>query len=285
MPQYLNAYRTATWRLFLLGSQHKADHSPQPALVLASLTHLNDYWLASSRKYDVLTLASTKKSFVQTHYRKMKLPKRPHEVILPFGPSLAYYDKDSKIWAHDLASKPDYRYLLGNIFPKGIIDPYLGATPSIKEDFHHPSSFEIVANSLVCPHEMSVHEFNALQRLLSSRGRRWLVILVELSSNNINFSSESAMLIMNHMALQAGPAVHEDCFLREAHVILSDRAFCKKLHEQILKRLDALTATWREVYCMCILITLSLRAYYVAPDSCRSLFLDLLVKARNIVSE
>ncbi|KAI9901102.1 hypothetical protein N3K66_002919 [Trichothecium roseum] len=283
LPRYLDAYRSATWRLRLLGLQDKVGKSANPELILEDFENLKRFW-SSNPRYAGLTLASEKKSFTQTHYNEMKLPKRPDEVTFAFGPSLRYYDKEFKIWVDDFTSKPSYRHLLGNILPKGIPDPYSSAEPSPNDEFHRPSSYEIVAKSQLCPLDMSIHELGAMQRLFSSRGRRWLVILVELASSNMNLSSEATMVLLNHMALQAGPAVYETGHLREAHTVLLDPSFCRKLHEKLQKRLDGLVASWREVHCMSILVTLSLRAYYICSPDCKAIFQSLLMQVRDITS-
>lgn len=285
IPQYLDAYRSATWRLHILGICDKTEKGERPLLMLEDFVNLDEFWSNAPGRYGMLTLASEKKSFSQTHYKQMKLPKQPHEVILPFGPSLRYYDQVSKLWVDNFTSKPDYRHLLGNVLPKGFPDPYSNNAPSTNDETHRPSSYEIIANSLVCPSDMSPHEFGAMQRLVSSRGRRWLAILVELASNNLNFSSENAMVLMNHMILQAGPAVYETGYLREAHTVLSDPLFCENLHEQLQKRLDGIATNWREVHCMSILVTISLRGYFISPITCKKRFEDLLSRIRDITSQ
>lgn len=290
MPEYLSAYRTATWKLFLLGTQSGKTKGAEPAFTLKKFEPLYPYWSARSQTYDTITLASTKKSFLQTHYQLMKLPKQLKEVILPFGPSLSYYDHNSQTWAEDLPKVPSYRPLMGENIPRGIPNSYEhteepGSQAPRSSQFNHPSSYEIAANSLVCPSDMSIHEFNAFQRLISSRGRRWMNILVELASTNINFSSEAAMKLLNFLSLQSGPATLESDVLREAHIMLGDEAFCQRLREQLHRRLEALASSWREVHCLTIILTLTLRAFYLAPSKCKGMLEDVLVRIREITSK
>ncbi|RSL83670.1 hypothetical protein CDV31_016808 [Fusarium ambrosium] len=141
-----------------------------------------------------------------------------------------------------------------------------------------------MANESKCPPELSVHEFSAFQRAVSGRARRWLVILVELGTTNVNFSSEATMELFNRLALQAGPAVRERGTLREAHSLFNDQAFCTRLCELLRGRLGALASSWREAHYMSILVTLSLRLYNLCPQHFRSKAETLLLSIRSITS-
>ncbi|KAJ4168920.1 hypothetical protein NW754_010851 [Fusarium falciforme] len=158
-------------------------------------------------KYSI-TLASRKKLFSQTHYRKMKFPKQPHEILRSFGAEFSYYDEASGFWENELPETPWFQHLLGPWLPEGVPDPYENCDQS-KEEVYHPTSSDIIANEIDCPQDMPIHEFSAYQRLVSGRGRRWLAMLIELSSSNINFSSEITTTLFTRLALQAGPAILE----------------------------------------------------------------------------
>ncbi|KAF5023718.1 hypothetical protein F66182_4222 [Fusarium sp. NRRL 66182] len=242
MPSYLSAYRSAVWKLHMLGTQVPRASHGTPQLLFKDLSLLQEF--ASTQ--GGITLASRKKSFRQTHYGKMRLPKQPSDVVFPFGAEFTYYDSSSCLWADQLPKVPWFEHLLGSWLPKGIPDPYASVEHFSPNDAYHPSSYEIMANEFSCPPELSVHEFSALQRAVSGRARRWLVLLVELGTTNFNFSSQATMKLFDRLALQAGPAVRECGVLREAHSLFDDEAFCARLYELLRGRLDALTSSWRE---------------------------------------
>ncbi|RSL92517.1 hypothetical protein CEP52_013761 [Fusarium oligoseptatum] len=295
IPKYLAAYRQATWNLYVLGSPAALTQSPNPVLVLDQVEKLRDFTLKAKRftyrrpankrsvgKYSI-TLASRKKLFSQTHWRKMKLPKQPHEVILPFGAEFSYYDGSSGLWADELPETPWFQHLLGPWLPEGVPDPYENCYQS-KDKVYHPTSSDIIANEIDCPRDMSVHEFSAYQRVVSGRGRRWLAILTELSSTNINFSSEITTTLFTRLALQAGPAVLERGALREAHIIFHDQSFCETLHGRLSSWLASLESNCREVHCMGTIVTLSLRLYHLCLPGFREKALNLLARIRHITS-
>ncbi|RSL53391.1 hypothetical protein CEP54_010421 [Fusarium duplospermum] len=288
IPKYLAAYRQATWDLYVLGSPPALTQSPNPIVVLDQVDRLKRFarkrptHKGPADKYSI-TLASRKKLFSQTHWRKMKLPKQPHEVILPFGAEFSYYDASSRIWADELPETPWFQHLLGSWLPEGVPDPYENCHQS-KEKVYHPTSSDIIANEIDCPRHMSIHEFSAYQRVVSGRGRRWLALLIELSSTNINFSSEITTTLFTHLALQAGPAVLERGTLREAHVTFHDQSFCETLHGRLSSWLASLESNCREVHCMGTMVTLSLRLYHLCPPGFKEKALDLLVRIRHITS-
>src|SRR3954471_22559832 len=105
---------------------------------------------------------------------------------------------------------------------------------------------------------MSTHELLSYQRLLSGRARRWLTLLGELASPHLNFNCEDTMHLVGQLAVQAGPGRQHQDTLGDVHAVFGDASFCACLAEQIGRRLDMIRTSWREVYCMEILITLCL---------------------------
>jgi hypothetical protein len=138
-----------------------------------------------------------------------------------------------------------------------------------------------------------MHEWLSVQSLLSGSRRRWITLLTELGSSNVNFSTEAMAIVVNHVALQAGPRADDGDVFRKNHGIFDDDSFCQSLFEQILQKLEGIATNWREVYCMEIIITIALRLSLVCPrlDDTDSdelypdeppLCLTLLMKARRI---
>ncbi|KAM0344968.1 hypothetical protein ACHAPU_007102 [Fusarium lateritium] len=281
MPGYLAAYRAAVWKLHVLGSQRFPASKGEFQLLFKDLELLKKFHTTPTS----ITLASRKKSFLQTHYNKLKLPKKPVQVIFPFGAEFSYYDTSSNLWAEQLPKVPWFQHLLGSWLPRGIPDPYASADHVPLDTAYHPSSYEIMVNEPDCPPELSIHEFSALQRAVSGRARRWLVLLVELGTTNINYSSESSMKLLNRLVLQAGPAVLERGTLRESHSWFTDQAFCTRLFELLRGRLSGLSSSWREVCYMSILVTISLRLYNLCPQQFLSQAETLLFMIRSITSD
>ncbi|KID60497.1 uncharacterized protein G6M90_00g066920 [Metarhizium brunneum] len=278
MPEYLCLYRDATWALRMLGVKEFEESCAN--------TYLED--LKPLREFEhknvstSITLASHQKSFLQTHYRKQKMPKSEDQVLLPFGPDFAYYDQENCIWPHEHDEAPWYHHLLGSWLPESILDPFADASLYM-DNSEHPSSYEIAAHQDACPRDMSPHEYTAYQRAISGVYRRWIVLVSELGSTNLNPSSDTTFKFFTRLALQSGPDQTSE-ILGKVHYIFHDAAFCERLEHQIRLRLNALRSGRKDLICMSTLTTLSLRLHNLCPSNFRSNVAKLLRQTREVLS-
>ncbi|QUC22017.1 uncharacterized protein UV8b_06258 [Ustilaginoidea virens] len=282
-PEYLMNYREATWSLIMMG--RKDLEGSKPELLLSEYPPLRRFWKRSTTDSS-LTLASKIKSFCRTHYKSVRLPKDLNEVIVSFGPQFRLYDAKAAAWVEDPSSPPWYHRLLGTWLPEKISDPFCHYSSYMKAR-ENPSSYQIAANQTNYPATMSVHEFTAHQRAISGISRRWLVLVTELASTNLNFSSQDTVSLFDRLALQAGPPCRNRTgnILREVHLVFQDVDFCEKLHEQLHLRQSALASGCREINCMSILVTLCLRLFYLCPGEFRERAVALLRKSRRMISD
>jgi hypothetical protein len=146
-----------------------------------------------------------------------------------------------------------------------------------------------MASQPSCPSSLNPHEFLAFKTLMSGLATRWVSILVELGSTNLNWSSESTLVLLNHLALQCGPASEQNDPFRLIHVVFRDAHFVQQLLSQVNARLSTLAAlaSWRESHLMGITITLALRAFDLADAAglgaeIRAQALASVLKARRI---
>jgi hypothetical protein len=269
IPRYLAAYRDATWRLRILGSKDIPTEDGALQLLLEDFGPLQEFRDETVLESSV-TLASRQKSFLLTHYRELKLPTSEEEVLLPFGAVFTYYDADRDIWADDCREVPWYHHLLGSWLPER----------------EHPSSYDIAAGQDTGPQDMSPHEFAAFQRAISGVDRRWIVLVFELGSTNLSLSDEMTRDLFTRLALQSGPANLDQSsdILGKVHQIFQDVAFCEKLEHQIQLHLNALDSGRRDLVCMSILTTLSLRLHHLCPSHFRPNVGNLLRKIRELLS-
>ncbi|CAG9940265.1 unnamed protein product [Clonostachys rosea f. rosea IK726] len=290
LPKFIDAYREATWSLIVLGTPDVSSFyaaEGTPTQTLKDLGQLEHWFSTTSGS---LILASMKKSILNTHYRSRALPAQVHEVILPFGPKFSYYDSVNNIWTSQLESRtPNYQRLLGSYIPHPqlIIDPYTH-DQLLNQELYPPSSYDIAASEADCTPDISFKELSAFQRAISGRGRRWIVLLIELAASNVNFSSQAAMNLLIRLAIQAGPndsKRNDNNVLREAHSVFNDAEFCEQLYQQLIMRLEAISMSWREVFFMNILISFSLRLLHLCPQGLEWMPQRLLARARDAISD
>jgi len=278
IPKSFAAYRNATWKIFTMAYPTKPK-SGLPTKLLRDYEPLTAY---ASEHSTGITIASTSKPFRGTHYKvsKKKMRASESDVLYPNGLSFSYFDMVSNTWIKDFDRPLTFQHECGVHVPLGLRSSVIPSSLHPPTVTTGPSSYEIVASETQCPSSLSVHEFTACQRLLSGKNRRWLTILVEIGASNVNFSNESTMHMFNHLATQAGPAKSDYDTLGDIHAVFEDMSFCDCLAAQVEKRLRDITSNWREVHCMEVMITLSLRLYDLAAPMTRAN--DLLIQARRI---
>jgi Protein of unknown function (DUF3638) len=280
-PNAFAAYRDATWRVIgTLAHQGKATYL-KPKVTLRDYSGTRAYMKSTECS---LSLASTAKPFLMTHYATSRFPVGLPDIYLPNGLKVAYFDTITKMWPGSQKQKPNFTHHCSMAIPVNSPFSSLLSLPEFAVDANGPSSYGVIASQPKCPPELNVHEFMAYQSLFSGNNRRWLSILIELGSSNLNFSTEATALLISRLALQVGPACKgSDDPLRTAHFVFRDKSFCGRLIEQIRQRLDGISSNWREIHCMEMLVTLVLRLCSLTSESTMvSSAINLLEKARTI---
>ena len=277
-PPTLATYRDATWALIRLLMQSTPLPTSPPTKSLKECTGLHTF---GSTTLGNVTLASTTKSFLSTHYRTIRLPTTVGRVCLPNGLKFEYYDLSSQTWPGRVDKQPDFSHQCNRILPASSPLSLLQFSAQFAVDHPGPTSYEILASQTKVPSGVNVHEYTAFQTIYSGFHRRWPQMLLELCSTNLNLSTEATCSILSQLALQAGPACAPSD-RRSLRRIFRDKSFCVALHNELDQRLDAISFSWREAICMETLITLSLQLYHQSDFDVRHHHIRLLLKARSI---
>ncbi|KAH6608878.1 hypothetical protein Trco_002224 [Trichoderma cornu-damae] len=264
MPKFLSAYRNATWKIVRDLAHPSRPPSASPHTSLGKCPQLQHFMAADS---SCISFASIKKCFSETHYNFNSGLVPLRKILLPFAADFDLYDHEAKVWVKDLCKPLTLQHLCGVHIPPGLFGSALKPESHPAPDFDGPSSYEIQANLTKCPPNMSAAEFSAYQKLLAGKSRRWLNILVELGSFNLNFSNEDTTLLLSQLAVQAGPCLEEGAgVFRSVHAVMEEKEFVGSLGKQVKNRLDSVYSNWREVNCMELLINLSLRMFSLLPN-------------------
>ncbi|KAE8384199.1 hypothetical protein BDV23DRAFT_189450 [Aspergillus alliaceus] len=280
MPSCLAAYRDTSWRIIAKFGRPKDGMEaslPQPRVLLSRWDSLRPYVNHCELRFH---LASTTKSFLVSHYKGSALPVTDAQILLPFGLRLSYYDTREERWASHLSSGFTFAHSFG--IHQSILT-LLGPenASEFAADADGPSSYKIMSVQNKSPGSLSAHEYMAYQNLLAGKASRWLSVLRELGSSNINFSSEATMHLFNYLAMQAGPS-YEGERLRKVHAVFEDVTFCTRLANQIESLLQGISDNWRESFCMEALITFALRLCSLGPTQAATEGRRLLLTARQI---
>ncbi|KAK6844077.1 hypothetical protein PG987_004937 [Apiospora arundinis] len=232
-----------------------------------------------------ITLASIPKSFLGTHYKKQKTRIPVKYVTLPNALRFEYYDTTRKLWLKGLSNELTLQHLCGIYVPRAL-------RSTIMPPAEHPlpytaglTSYEIVANQTLRLQDVPEKEFTAMQQLLATNGLRWLTIVREMNSANLNFSTDGTVRFFSALAMQAGPTDGEADGLGAVHSAFRDPAFRQLLLDQIENRLRLISPNWREASCMEMLLTLSLQLYELDRSETRLKALKLINTIRKTALE
>lgn len=272
-PPSFAAYRNATWSILSMICSHEPAIQPERASILQKHPPLAPHVVEQTCG---ITLASEKKAFLETHYAEWGFPVDLDDIIRTCGLKLKYYDQSSQSWTggHIKAS-------LWHHFPVMLApdSPFQALQPSYA---NWPCSNEVQASQADCPADVSAHEFMAWQGLMVGTHSRWLDLLRELGSANLNFSSDYTWVLVTRMILQIGPATTTSNARGDVHSALLDQALCSRLLQQVQQRLDAIRYNWREPVQMDLLIAILLKvsSMSTSDDTCRQAS-ALLLQARE----
>ncbi|OHE94857.1 hypothetical protein CORC01_09875 [Colletotrichum orchidophilum] len=261
-PREFAVYRDTTWWLLRQLATHFDGKDIQPRCLLRDYLQLKPFGRLSRHK---LGLASTTKPFHVTHYTAVPFPVEweggRYGVCRPNALKLGYFDESTSTWPSRQRFQPSFNHHVALVLPKNSPWSELMETKASALSGPGPSSYEVVASQSSCPAGINNHEYLAMQTLMTGKAQRWIVLLTELASTNLNFSSEATMLLVTHLILQSGPQGKRGDVLRTTHNIFRNKSFCDRLLEQVQMRLESVQANWRETYQMDTLITFLLRIH------------------------
>ncbi|KAI0895087.1 hypothetical protein F4806DRAFT_90268 [Annulohypoxylon nitens] len=280
-PEAFASYRDATWTILHKVAKQSQEAGVEPKVCLQDYSGLQAY----ARVPGSISLASTTKSFLMTHYRGKRFPVDLDQVCYPNGLKLSYFDKASQSWPGHRQARPTFEHHCKLTLPKNSPFSALLESQSFNAYGDGPSSYEIVASNSHCPPSLNPHEYMAFQYLLSGKRRRWITILRELGSSNINVSTETTTMLFDHLAHQIGQSDEHHELLGTTHSIFKDASFCNGLLQQLKEKVEAIASNWRETHLMEIIIMLALRLFaFTVPDTAHLMpkTLHLLHEIRQI---
>ncbi|KAF5344594.1 hypothetical protein D9758_013920 [Tetrapyrgos nigripes] len=184
-------------------------------------------------------LASTTKSFLKTHYSRIKLSQAHTETTVLVDNGLTYrlYDNKKDVWA----ANPFQNLTLCNTqLPS--TNPYAPLQKSIDSTESTPNS--VIAKQYLCDNSVGLHEFVAFGTMRSGRYIQWLNICREIRTRTLSFHKEEVYLLLTRTAWQVGSiSLHG---VLEWHIDLNSPPFSRKLLTELDTLLNEVKSSWME---------------------------------------
>ncbi|KAI9773044.1 MAG: hypothetical protein M1835_006205 [Candelina submexicana] len=276
-PKGFVVWRDLTWRIIqnLGWGNSTAKSGKKLEQLLLEYDLLRGY---GTYKGQNLTLGSTTKSYLKSHYKAYKMPIPLDSVCVNNALRYQLRDVSGFTWVLKGNRAPSFASHCVTPLPKG---PYSNLQYAVNSYLHPPN--RIIAEQGTCPKDLSLQEFLAFGSLRASGVRlSWYNILRELGSTNLSFNTEAVQTLVLQAAWQAGAS--EGHYERRAtHATLLNVDFCQKLLEMLERLLGSIEANWKEQYSMSIVVFITLRILSLAPEqSIKDRALILLQRTREV---
>jgi hypothetical protein len=279
-PVVFGVWRTTTYQV--LGdicSPSTKKRSANPPVKLETYHGFQNYLRPGMTPR--ITLASTTKSFLGSHYKTRWIPCYDESsVCVNNGLQFRLYDEHQDAWATTpFLECSIVQYCTLQLPVEG---PYKDLQYAVDTTSH--TSNQVLANQSQCPRDLNLHEYIAFASLRGGYRLQWLNIARELRARSLSFHREEVHILLTQTACQIGHLSRDST--REWHAELRNAGFGSVLLQELEDLMVSIEANWLEIISVRSVIALASRLLASKPDTC---IIDrvyaLLRKARNVTFE
>ncbi|KAG8789659.1 hypothetical protein FRC12_013327 [Ceratobasidium sp. 428] len=260
-PEALNIWRSATYKILIdLGSP---DHEEQAEFhrTLNAYNGLSQWSLSLDSSNHRITIASSTKSFLRSHYSTTKIPTTESAVGLNNGLTFQLFDTDKCTWAAGPFTQASFVKYGTFTLPANSSYRYLQF--SLETTTH--TSNQILADQSDCPEDLSLHEHYAFGTLRSGPRLQWMNMVRGLEENVLTYSREEVNLLHTQAAWQIGPLSANRQF-RDWHLELCRPEYGRLLVDQAMRVLNRVQANWLEATSVQTIVMLVARLLSATVD-------------------
>ena len=291
LPLAFSVWRATTYKILrdICNMQSLPQEDAQSEL--SSYQALQAY---QTNQVSQITLASTTKSFLVSHYRQRNIPADAADVCFNHGLRwrfvIAYYelclinlypfrlfDNSKREWPSSLFSTCSIRPYCTLQIPAGI---YRCLQYAVDTSSH--TSNEVLSKQSECPRELTLHEYIAFASVRSGPRIQWLNIARELPVRALSFRTEAVHTLIMQAAWQVGP-LSSDGGNREWHDELNLTEFGLLLLNELRGLFGSICENWQEVVSMRTITGLTSRLLASTnDDTVRTQSYDLMRDVREV---
>ncbi|KAF8166617.1 hypothetical protein K438DRAFT_252777 [Mycena galopus ATCC 62051] len=260
VPEAFGIWRDTTRLLARNHSDPKGRNDPPPVLLLEDYTGLKDHF-HSSCSLRGITLASTAKSFLQSHYSSHGFPCRQSDIIQQHSLRYRLWDRAAGEWLPSAFPVIDIRSSCTPDLP----DPYNPLKWTMCSTTHTPNN--VIAQQSNCSLELSYHEWENFGHLRAGVHLQWRNITLQLISGAVDLANPAVHILFQQAAWQAETALQDESLgqYREAHFDLSHEKFGIQLVGVLEKRFASISGNWKEGWTAATLAMVACRLLSLTP--------------------
>ncbi|KAJ7460834.1 hypothetical protein FB451DRAFT_1141265 [Mycena latifolia] len=279
LPTAFGIWRDTTYRLARNHSNILPKTSPTPAVVVRGYAPLSDRFTSNTR----ITIASTAKSFLRSHYSGHHFPCNQSNVIQKHPLSYRLWDSVAKEWLPLKFPIIEIRDSCTPQFPSG---PYQSLTWTAVSTTHTPNA--VIARQSECSSELSYHEWEAFGHLRAGVRLQWRNIMLQVITEAITLADPAVHLLFQQAAWQAEVALDDQALghYREAHFDPSQEDFGLQIVDVLHKRLESISGNWKEGWAAATLGVIACRLFSLNEfERVKAKALEFLSRLRKILFE
>ncbi|KAF8464761.1 hypothetical protein JB92DRAFT_3064074 [Gautieria morchelliformis] len=273
LPKPFSIWRDTTYRLARTYQSSDAVDNRQddrPSHVLKDYSSLLKY--CNPTPSQEISIASTTKSFLVSHYRGCTFPCTEAEVVKNHPLQYKLYCVAIDKWVSNQFPRIAIR---GRCTPQSLPGPYESLRWTVTATDHTPNM--VIASQSKCPPELSYHEWEAFGHVRSGHRLQWRNMMRELVTGSIALADPNA-------AWQAEKA--SDLDHRESHLDLEEVTFREEVIHVLRSRLDRISGNWQESWTASTLSVLACRLFSLSGSKgIRRRTLDFLSSLRQTVEK
>ncbi|KAJ7221940.1 hypothetical protein C8J57DRAFT_1593700 [Mycena rebaudengoi] len=277
LPLSFAIWRDVTYRL---AWKHDSDaivnNSPSPTPVLRQYPQLQPFYVSNHPQHQI-TIASTAKSFLVSHYNSSQLPATTKDVIKNHPLQYQMWDESAQSWLSSEFPTVQIRSRCTPDFPAG---PFQQLSWTVIDTTHTPNM--VIAAQFKCPPQVSYHEWEGFGHLRAGLRLQWRNMMLQLITATVNLAEPAVFLLFRQAAWQVERA-SESC-RREAHFELAEEGFGAEILCVLNNRLRAITANWQEGWTAATLSVIACRLFFLSESKAvKEQVLDFLSHLRCIL--
>ncbi|KAJ7272609.1 hypothetical protein B0H12DRAFT_1007977 [Mycena haematopus] len=259
-PEPLGIWRDATYCLARNHSKPEGRNDPPPVLLLEDYDFFKHLFIPSYSKRRI-TIGSTAKSFLQSHYRSRGFPCYERDIIQKHPLRYRLWDGVADEWLPSTFPLLDIRSSCTPDLP----DPYKSLEWATIGTTHIPNN--VIAQQSHCPPELSYHEWENFGHLRAGVRLQWRNIVLQLISGVVDLANPAVHVLFQHAAWQAETALVGKPLghYREAHFDLSQEDFGLQIVRVLDRRLTSISQNWKESWTAATLVVIACRLLSLTP--------------------
>ncbi|KAL2825471.1 hypothetical protein BDW59DRAFT_161697 [Aspergillus cavernicola] len=277
-PRWFAKWRDVTWKI--------VDDHGRPQDRVTSKTEMNLLHYPATKEFvsdcgQRLTLASTSKSWVDTHYSMQKFPVNFESIAVSNAFRFSLWDSGREVWATVRCRLP--KPTIKHLCTFNVIDSsYFGLQYAVESCSH--SQNKVMADQRNCYSGMTLHEMSAFGHLRCGERLQWLEMVREVASPSVAIGDDAVHKLLCQAAWELGTRSSETP-LRQAHKFLEDLNFVKILLDTLEHRLGSIGTNWNEKSTLHTLVILGLRTLSLCPTSAVERATSFLRRCRKVAMD